>query len=136
MSLKIWKTPSVTKQKEFCKGEQHFYTELYVIRRASSEFWFRQKVVPLIHYMTVVLLVCVTQPSVNCEKWKTSLHKKTIQICILNMIWLTPIFVFFVFPMSMHLYEELYLKVGELGVIQIRVDVQRGAHHQERFELM
>ncbi len=29
-----------------------------------------------------------------------------------------------------------YLKVGELGVVEVRVDVQRGAHHQQRFKLV
>lgn len=30
----------------------------------------------------------------------------------------------------------LYLKVGELGVVEVRVDVQRGAHHQQGLKLM
>lgn len=29
-----------------------------------------------------------------------------------------------------------YLKVGELGVVEVRVNVQRGAHHQQRFKLV
>lgn len=29
-----------------------------------------------------------------------------------------------------------YLKVGELRVVKVRVDVQRGAHHQQRFKLV
>lgn len=29
-----------------------------------------------------------------------------------------------------------YLKVGELGVVEVRVDVQRSAHHQQGLELV
>lgn len=29
-----------------------------------------------------------------------------------------------------------YLKVGELRVVEVRVDVQCGAHHQQRFKLV
>ena len=30
----------------------------------------------------------------------------------------------------------VYLEVGELRVIEVRVDVQRGPHHQERLKLV
>lgn len=29
-----------------------------------------------------------------------------------------------------------YLKVGELRVVEVRVDVERGAHNQQRFKLV
>lgn len=29
-----------------------------------------------------------------------------------------------------------HLKVGELGMVEIGVDVKRGAHHQQRFKLV
>lgn len=31
---------------------------------------------------------------------------------------------------------KAYLKVGELGVVEVGVDVQRGAHHQQGFKLV
>lgn len=31
--------------------------------------------------------------------------------------------------MCVHVCVQPYLKVGELGVVKVRVDVQRGAHH-------
>lgn len=33
-------------------------------------------------------------------------------------------------------YVHLYLKVGELGVVEVWVDVQRSPHHQQRLKLV
>lgn len=34
------------------------------------------------------------------------------------------------------IFEYPYLKIGELGVVEVRVDVQGGAHHQQRLKLV
>lgn len=38
--------------------------------------------------------------------------------------------------MFMHVVVQPYLKVGKLGMVEVRVDVQSGSHHQQRFKLV
>lgn len=37
---------------------------------------------------------------------------------------------------QIHWHASVHLKVGELGVVEVRVDVQRGAHHQQQLKLV